>query len=788
MHRGVMRDNNSNLDLRRRWGLSARLTAMVVIIFVAIFAVSILSHIQYRDDRKESRVESVQQVGQTVAALFDGFTSDLEAFALSTAITLGEANVSTDPADSAELQPNVGPYLQHLFESYGVLRAIFITNPDGLVVLSNSDVGLGTDLGDRRYIQELQSGRETYWSAAFRGAESGNTTVTYSRRIVNSKGETTGFLVIAFYPQELAARLPPELGLEGHVTLVDQNGVLLLQIPEPPEYTLEPEYEAWRDLVGAGEGELLVESDTVPLGPGDRYGSLARMERLGWTVGYSVPADVVEGAGNSIFQRDLLILGAVLLASLAAVLFIAQRLGRTVRRLAEAASAIGRGEPAPSLLRVSASDRDVGVLASSMDRMQRAIVLREKELRTQTSILEAIESMGESLARELDLDKTIKAITECGLEIAGAESAIFLRPEDKRDASYLEPTSSTRRVTLHSHDPLINQVFGGMAVFGEGESPQQVAAATGNGDARRVARSVIGIPIRARSGAVQAALLLLHSDPGAFNSQSQRLALGLGRWSEIVLENASFYQQSVELTQRLQEANEAKDEFLAMVSHELRTPITTIYGGARLLKVRRSQLPDDAVEEMITSVAEESEHLYRLVEDLLALARTEMAREVEVEPVSVPSIVEQAAADLGRHSSRDLAIQIDEGVPDVIAEPTYLLHVIYNLLSNAEKYSPTDDPIEVVVTLEDDEVCIRVMDRGPGVPEEELPQIFDRFFRSADASRSQLPGKGLGLTVCRRLVEALSGRIWAVNREGGGFEVGFALPAATATEPAVATD
>jgi signal transduction histidine kinase/HAMP domain-containing protein len=782
-----MRDNNSNLDLRRRWGLSARLTAVVVLIFVAIFAASILSHLQYRDDRKDSRVESVQQVSQTVAALFDGFTSDLEAFSLSTAITLGEADVSTDPADSAELQPEVRPYLQRLFNRYGVLRAIFVTNPDGVVVLSTSDAGIGSDLGDRGYIRALQDGMESYWSSAFPGIESGNTTVAHSRQIVSPEGDTIGFLVIVFYPQELATRLPPELGSEGHVTLVDRNGVVLLQIPEPPEYTLQPDFESWPALVAEGRGELLVEPNDAPLAPGDSYGALARMDGLGWTVGYTVPADVVEGAGNSIFQRDLVILGAVLLASLAAVLFIAQRLGRTVSRLAEAATAIGRGDPAPNLLKVSTSDRDVGVLASSMDRMQRAIVLREKDLRTQTSILEAIESMGESLARELDLDKTVQAITECGLEIAGAESAIFLRPEDGRDAPYLEPTSVTRRVTLHSRDPLIDQVFGGMAIFGEGESPHQAAGATANGT-RQIARSVIGIPIRARSGTVQAALLLLHSDPGAFSSQSQRLALGLGRWAEIVLENASFYQQSVELTERLQEANEAKDEFLAMLSHELRTPITTIYGGARLLKVRRSQLPENAIEEMITSVAEESEHLYRLVEDLLALARTEMSREVEVEPVSIPSIIEQAASDLGRRSSRDLAIQIDEGVPDVIAEPTYLLHVIYNLLSNAEKYSPPDDPIEVQVTLEDDEVFIRVMDRGPGVPEEELPQIFDRFFRSADVSKSQLPGKGLGLTVCRRLVEALSGRIWAVNRDGGGFEVGFALPATTATEPAAATD
>ena len=766
---------------RPRWRLSTRLIATVVAIFAVILIVSVISHLQYRHDRKESRIESMQQVSRTVAALFDGFTGDLEAFALSTAVTLGQARISTDLEDSLELQPQVRPYLQRLHDIYGVLRAIFVVNRDGIVVLSNVDEGLGTDLSDRRYFQEVAAGRESYWSGAFAGSETGQTTVTHTRQIVDPDGAVLGYLVVAFYPQALAARLPPDLANEGHVTLVDQDGVVLLQIPEPPAYSLEPEYPVWTEI--AADGEILVRSDSVPLNEGDDYGSLSRMERLGWTIGYSVPASAIDGQANNIFQRDLLILGGVLIVSLGAMLLIAGRLSRPIGQLAEFAAAIARGDPTPANVNLKSSDADVAVLVETMEAMKRSVAVREEQLRLQSRIFESIESMGESLARELDLGKTIKAITDCGLEIANAEAAVFLRLDQDGEArtGYLEPTSARLPVTLSADDPLIAQVALGMFVHGSGRQSDN-APESANGQPPRVARSALGIPIRARNGSVLGGLFLLHSRELAFSGQDQRMAMGLGRWSEIVLENAQLYQESVELTEGLRKTNEDKDEFLAVVSHELRTPITTIYGGARLLKLRRDKLSDEAIDEMITSVAEESERLYRLVEDLLAIARTEMSRKVELESVSLAEVLDQTVIDFERWSSRPVETSLAPDLPDALAEPSYLHHVVYNLLTNANKYSPPDQPIEIDVRPEGSDIAVRVTDRGTGVPADELPLIFDRFYRSTDAVASQISGKGLGLTVCKRLIEALSGEIWAVNREGGGLEVGFTLPAVKAPE------
>jgi K+-sensing histidine kinase KdpD len=104
----------------------------------------------------------------------------------------------------------------------------------------------------------------------------------------------------------------------------------------------------------------------------------------------------------------------------------------------------------------------------------------------------------------------------------------------------------------------------------------------------------------------------------------------------------------------------------------------------------------------------------------------------------------------------------------------FLEQILRNLVENADKYTAGDEAIQLMVEDASDEVQLRVLDRGPGVDPDELPLLFDSFYRSANTAH--LPGKGLGLAICRRLVEAQRGRIWASLRPGGGLEVGFSLP------------
>src|SRR5262249_13391530 len=144
----------------------------------------------------------------------------------------------------------------------------------------------------------------------------------------------------------------------------------------------------------------------------------------------------------------------------------------------------------------------------------------------------------------------------------------------------------------------------------------------------------------------------------------------------------------------------------------------------------------------------------------LAIARMELGREIPTEPVILGILVDKvAAAFRSRVPAREVTVLNEAGSVMVPAEPTYIEQVVQNLLSNADKYSPAGAPIDILVDRQVEEVRVAVRDRGAGIAPEELNLIFDSFYRSSKTAATA-PGKGLGLTVCKRLIEAQNGRIW----------------------------
>jgi PAS domain S-box-containing protein len=220
----------------------------------------------------------------------------------------------------------------------------------------------------------------------------------------------------------------------------------------------------------------------------------------------------------------------------------------------------------------------------------------------------------------------------------------------------------------------------------------------------------------------------------------------------------------------------SKDEFLGLVSHELRTPITTIYGNAELLRRHGERLDADTRLTALVDIEQEAQRLQRIVDNLLALSRVESVQDVNTEPILAQRVVGKIVeAHLKQYPHRTINVITPPSLDVIMAEPTYFEQVFRNLLSNAEKYSPPDQPIDVVAEALPGEVSISVLDRGAGITPEEAEQVFAPFYRSASTA-AIASGAGIGLAVCKRLVEVQGGRVWARQREGGGADVGFALP------------
>jgi signal transduction histidine kinase len=219
----------------------------------------------------------------------------------------------------------------------------------------------------------------------------------------------------------------------------------------------------------------------------------------------------------------------------------------------------------------------------------------------------------------------------------------------------------------------------------------------------------------------------------------------------------------------------SKDELVASVSHELRTPITTIYGGSELLD---REMATERRAEIIADIRVESERLARLVEDLLVMTRVERDMvETSDEPILIQHLLaEVVGASRNRWSGANVTLNIAERLPAVRGDATYIEQVVRNLLTNAVRYGRgVENGIEVRATGGDGHVFVSVLDSGPGFGGEDPERLFDLFYRS-DSARAVPGGAGIGLFVCRQLVEAMGGSIWARERPEGGAEFGFALP------------
>jgi hypothetical protein len=224
-----------------------------------------------------------------------------------------------------------------------------------------------------------------------------------------------------------------------------------------------------------------------------------------------------------------------------------------------------------------------------------------------------------------------------------------------------------------------------------------------------------------------------------------------------------------------------KSDFVSTISHELRTPLAAIYGAA--LTLRREDVPRDGDEqgELLTVISDEAERLARIVSDILWTSRIESGGlQVTIEECDAAELARTVVQAARLHAPADLAVELHAPaeLPRVAADPDKVRQVLSNLVDNAIKYSPDGGVVEVSIAAEDAEVCFRVRDRGLGIPPREHERIFEKFYRLDPNLTRGVGGTGLGLYICRELIQRMGGTIRVTSEEGGGSTFSVGLPAA----------
>jgi signal transduction histidine kinase len=764
----------------RNWGLATRLTVGVVGLLLALQLIVLGTYAGNLRERRDTELDNAVDIARTLAAVVDAFTRDLESTTLAAALALGP---SATPLD----QSTVGPYLASLTSGYGVLRALFITDPIGRVIASDSGVGVGVDVSSRPYIAALQQGAEMAWSEALTGLQTGETTVALARVIPGPDGAARGYLVAAFYPERLV-ELVPGLPPDAAVVLTDRRGVALYSSAVPSADELD--LSGWTAVRDALRGETVRFSDAA-VGDGEpRYGALVPVRHVGWVVGFARPQRSLEASLSEAFLRQAGAITLVMLLAIAATAVLARRLAAPLEVLASAATAIARGER-PDLPEQIRADVELTQLADAMRAMSAAVGQREQALRAVAAVeqtartqaeaastrVRALQAVTDAALAHLGLDELLNQLLTRVREVLDVDTATVLLVD--LDEQMLRATAASgleEEVELGIQVP-IGQGFAGRVAA---EQRAMILDDVERGEVyspvlrERGVRSLLGVPLLIE-GRLVGVLQVGSLEPRAFTADDASLLRLVADRVALAVDHARLYREA-------QDAVAARDEFLSVAAHELRTPMTSLRASAQLLMRQLDRTGDtdpERLRQMLEIIESQSERLARLVSQLLDVSRIQAGRlALERQTVDLVELT-RSVVDTVRSaaSGRSIVVQAPNELLASV-DPLRLEQVVTNLVDNAVKYSPELTPIEVELSQPGPHVArLAVSDRGDGVPLEHRERIFDAFFQAASGGRSK--GLGLGLYITRQTVELHGGRIEAQFPPEGGTRFVVTIP----TEP-----
>jgi signal transduction histidine kinase len=372
-----------------------------------------------------------------------------------------------------------------------------------------------------------------------------------------------------------------------------------------------------------------------------------------------------------------------------------------------------------------------------------------------------------AIASALSLGEVLQMITDQAAKVIDADFAvIWLEVEENSQKRIIRAVSPRRE---HDIDDESQRALATIA-----EKIQSTVRVTGDtlrnlvrGRVFAGVKSVIAAPVQEREGTTLGVLLLAEKPDAKFSTDDEAVLTQLAQMASAAVQNARLYREA-------QDANRAKDDFLATLAHELRTPMTGILGWVQLLKADGA-IDGDAA--MAIQMIESSTRVQaRLVEDLLDVSRIIAGKlRVELTPVELAPLVESVVETFRSRADESkvaLDVTIEQRPLSVYGDETRLHQVIWNLLSNAIKFTPQGGRVHIELMCQDSNALIRVSDTGRGISPDFLPHVFERFRQADNTTTRSQSGLGLGLAIVHHLVELHGGE---VTVESDGLDKGSAF-------------
>ena len=464
------------------------------------------------------------------------------------------------------------------------------------------------------------------------------------------------------------------------------------------------------------------------------------------------------------------------------------------------------GKPVGTIIEVRNISREIeyrNELESAAEEIQKLFVA-ERAYREESETLLRI---GQIISAELDLQKIVQAVTDAATEITGAQfGAFFYNVLDENGAQMLLYTLSGASLEAFSKfpNPRATQLFG--PTF-RGEGTIRI------GNIKRDSRygknppyhgmpqnhppvsSYLAVSVVSRSGEVLGGLFFGHENVDVFTERDERIVQGLAAQAAVAMDNATLFEstrqervraenaarENERLFNEAKEANRLRDEFLATVSHELRTPLNAITGWSSMLLSKT--LDEKDTQMAIETINRNARAQAQIIEDILDVSRIITGKlRLDVQLIDPGIIIESAiksARPAAEAKSIRLQMTLDPHAGPVSGDPNRLQQVVWNLVSNAIKFTPKNGRVQMRLERINSHVEITVSDSGQGISTEFLPYVFERFRQSDSTTSRRHGGLGLGLSIVRQLVEMHGGTVSVASPgEGQGATFVVTLPIA----------
>jgi len=415
----------------------------------------------------------------------------------------------------------------------------------------------------------------------------------------------------------------------------------------------------------------------------------------------------------------------------------------------------------------------------------------EEVLREETRVLELLNRTGTLIAAHLDLQALVQSITDAATQLTGARfGAFFYNVVNQHGESFLlytlsgAPREAFDKFGMPRNTPLFGSTFRGEGIvrcFDVTQDPRYGTMSPHHGmpKGHLPVRSYLAVPVMLRSGEVIGGLFFGHPDAGIFTERTERIMTGVAAQAAIAIDNARLYEAERAARAEAERVSLIKDEFLATLSHELRTPLNAILGWSQVLRTRFQQ--DEDLEEGLSVIERNTKIQTQLIEDLLDMSRITSGKlRLDVQRVELQDVIKAAVASVRQAAdAREIRLHVvlDPLAGPVRGDPTRLQQCVWNLLTNAIKFTSKGGRVQVSLQRVESHVEVCVVDTGIGVTPEFLPHVFERF-RQLDATTTRKHGGlGLGLSIVKSLVELHGGAVRAESAgEGHGAVFCIELP------------